>query len=671
MKIVVCDDDALVYEQMKNIIASYSIVKNENLELTFYQTVEELLHAKHKYDILFLDIRFNNCDIGIDVAKKLRKAGNTSLIILLTSLHSKAIEGYEIGAYRYIVKPIIKEKMYAVLDEAISSIRSNYRVILVKDMYNTVVVKIQQILYIYSNARKRCLVTLDGEIETWEQLKSIYEKLPQEQFAYAQKGFVVNYKMIKKLNKTGVELVNGENVPISRGMKNEFFANYFEFLGYNKMIDASIALLKCVIDYGLCIWAFSWFAKRKSENRALFLGSIFLSSLFLFGINMLEIPWLNTIVSAFTLLVLFLVVFYTRWQQALPLALILVTLCVICEFTPPLIMSALIGNNLAQTIEITIDAAAFNLIASGIFYIVLRVGRFILNRIYGEKTPIYTKNNGWASIFPIVSIVFVYYIVYMGAVANTSQTTMMGGILYAFILISNICFFLGEVATEKRYLTAEEYKQMMFEQEKTEAVMNLQEQHLKEMKGLIHDFEAQLNGLQLLARENKSEAFKKSIEEVRESIQERNDFYFVESKALQLILNQTNELCIKYGIEFCADIRYGNFLFMTFPDVFSLFENALCNAVNACLQLGEEEKKRIELRVFRQHEQIVVLLANTYNKANTRSNTYALHPHHEHGYGIQNIKRVIRKYNGTYLVKKEDVYKLMISFPLDVGNVKI
>lgn len=196
----------------------------------------------------------------------------------------------------------------------------------------------------------------------------------------------------------------------------------------------------------------------------------------------------------------------------------------------------------------------------------------------------------------------------------------------------------------------------MFEQEKTEAVMNLQEQHLKEMKGLIHDFEAQLNGLQLLARENKSEAFKKSIEEVRESIQERNDFYFVESKALQLILNQTNELCIKYGIEFCADIRYGNFLFMTFPDVFSLFENALCNAVNACLQLGEEEKKRIELRVFRQHEQIVVLLANTYNKANTRSNTYALHPHHEHGYGIQNIKRVIRKYNGTYLVKKEDVY---------------
>lgn len=49
MKIVVCDDDALVYEQMKNIIASYSIVKNENLELTFYQTVEEVLILSHIY----------------------------------------------------------------------------------------------------------------------------------------------------------------------------------------------------------------------------------------------------------------------------------------------------------------------------------------------------------------------------------------------------------------------------------------------------------------------------------------------------------------------------------------------------------------------------------------------------------------------------------------------
>ena len=61
MKIVVCDDDALVYEQMKNIIASYSIVKNENLELTFYQTVEELLHAKH----MIAPIRKTHCQRGM------------------------------------------------------------------------------------------------------------------------------------------------------------------------------------------------------------------------------------------------------------------------------------------------------------------------------------------------------------------------------------------------------------------------------------------------------------------------------------------------------------------------------------------------------------------------------------------------------------------------------
>lgn len=230
MKIVVCDDDALVYEQMKNIIASYSIVKNENLELTFYQTVEELLHAKHKYDILFLDIRFNNCDIGIDVAKKLRKAGNTSLIILLTSLHSKAIEGYEIGAYRYIVKPIIKEKMYAVLDEAISSIRSNYRVILVKDMYNTVVVKIQQILYIYSNARKRCLVTLAmlGPIGL-----QVYEKQVQALEAGALEQLVLFLIIMLTVNIVAIIIENLDGL-LTQKMQLEITRNFgkpvFEYI---------------------------------------------------------------------------------------------------------------------------------------------------------------------------------------------------------------------------------------------------------------------------------------------------------------------------------------------------------------------------------------------------------------------------------------------------------
>ena len=47
-------------------------------------------------------------------------------------------------------------------------------------------------------------------------------------------------------------------------------------------------------------------------------------------------------------------------------------------------MSALIGNNLAQTIEITIDAAAFNLIASGIFYIAFISLKYA---IYGVTKP--------------------------------------------------------------------------------------------------------------------------------------------------------------------------------------------------------------------------------------------------------------------------------------------
>lgn len=89
MKIVVCDDDALVYEQMKNIIASYSIVKNENLELTFYQTVEELLHAKHMFCEKLIDMGVHK--IMLAGLKKVGRANENLEKIALTPLEYQSL----------------------------------------------------------------------------------------------------------------------------------------------------------------------------------------------------------------------------------------------------------------------------------------------------------------------------------------------------------------------------------------------------------------------------------------------------------------------------------------------------------------------------------------------------------------------------------------------------
>ncbi len=231
IRIAVCDDDKFIHKQLGEIITSYSIFTNEDIHLIYFTTAEALLASTEKYDILFLDIRFNRRDIGIDVARKIRQNGSECLLVLLTSLDTKTIEGYTVGAYRYIVKPTCKKEIYAILNEAIEKLKNSSKVLLVKDKNGTEVIHINELIYIQSVNRKRLVVLENASFETWEALKNLYAQLPHYQFGYAQKGCVVNFDKISEVKKNEVALVNGERISLSRQYKVRFFSDFFEYVG--------------------------------------------------------------------------------------------------------------------------------------------------------------------------------------------------------------------------------------------------------------------------------------------------------------------------------------------------------------------------------------------------------------------------------------------------------
>lgn len=231
IRIAVCDDDKFIHKQLAEIITAYSIFTNEEISLIFFLTAEELLEATDKYDILFLDIRFNRQDIGIDIARKIRQKGGECIIVLLTSLDTKTIEGYTVGAYRYIVKPTSKEEIYSLLNEAIGKLTNSSKVLLVKENYGTEIVHINEILYIQSTHRKRLVVLSASSFETWGTLKNFYSQLPHYQFGYAQKGCIVNFDKISEAKKNDVTLVTGETISVSRQYKDMFYSGFFEYVG--------------------------------------------------------------------------------------------------------------------------------------------------------------------------------------------------------------------------------------------------------------------------------------------------------------------------------------------------------------------------------------------------------------------------------------------------------
>ena len=77
-----------------------------NYEVLEFVSGEDLLsNYPNNIDLLFLDIQMNGLN-GMDVARRIREFDNNVEIIFTTSVLDYVCEGYEVNAYRYMLKPI-------------------------------------------------------------------------------------------------------------------------------------------------------------------------------------------------------------------------------------------------------------------------------------------------------------------------------------------------------------------------------------------------------------------------------------------------------------------------------------------------------------------------------------------------------------------------------------
>lgn len=220
LSICICDDEPILCSSLRNLLEEYR--PYQELNIIEYHSISELLENTLNYDVLFLDIRFEEQDVGIDAAKILRKKGNKAIIVFLTSLPQYAPNGYEAEAFRYLIKPIERAALTTTMNDVLKRIESkNFRFSVISDS-GTVIIEAADVNYIESVARRRVIHMRNQKVETWETMASLYDKLPADKFVYLQKGFVSNLSSIKQLKNNIVTLNGGEEIPLSRIYKKDF-----------------------------------------------------------------------------------------------------------------------------------------------------------------------------------------------------------------------------------------------------------------------------------------------------------------------------------------------------------------------------------------------------------------------------------------------------------------
>ena len=161
MKIAICDDDWHMQQTLRLFIDQ--TYQDLDMLVDGFTSGEALLAAVQKqsqpYQLILLDIEMRGID-GIETAKRLRKLLPDCYIIFITSHDEFALTGYEVAAFRYLVKPVQPEK----LTEAISAVRaelSDHITLHVEDGPVEALLRVKNIYYIEAQDKRVRVVLKD------------------------------------------------------------------------------------------------------------------------------------------------------------------------------------------------------------------------------------------------------------------------------------------------------------------------------------------------------------------------------------------------------------------------------------------------------------------------------------------------------------------------------
>ncbi|RDY24363.1 DNA-binding response regulator [Romboutsia maritimum] len=233
IKIVICEDEIVQQEILKDYLEKILDEINSKYEILVFNSGEELFKNYPEHvDIFLLDIQMDKLN-GMEVARKIRQIDKKEVeIIFTTSLVEYIQEGYEVRAYRYILKPIKLEHLKKHIISCVEEVNKNKRsYIAVNEKNDACKVKVSDITYIEIQKREMTVHTIDKDYTIKTSMSKVENELSRYNFYRCHKSFMVNIDFIKNIKQYVAILENQEEVPISRYRFKETKARFLSYLG--------------------------------------------------------------------------------------------------------------------------------------------------------------------------------------------------------------------------------------------------------------------------------------------------------------------------------------------------------------------------------------------------------------------------------------------------------
>ena len=232
MKCVIIDDEPLAVDLLVEFVG-----RIDSLELvtTFTNAIDAIsIINQTEIDLIFLDIEMPHFS-GIDFINAIEKK---PLIIFTTAYSNYAVEGFNLGAVDYLVKPIpfnrflkavlraqqtFAPKSLPATNPIINSPEIEQNFMFVRAEYENVKINFSDILFIEGLKDYVKIYTTDNKYTlTLISLIKLENLLSSKGFARIHRSYIINIKHVKSIQKNKV-LIAEKRIPISESYKTAFF----------------------------------------------------------------------------------------------------------------------------------------------------------------------------------------------------------------------------------------------------------------------------------------------------------------------------------------------------------------------------------------------------------------------------------------------------------------
>jgi DNA-binding LytR/AlgR family response regulator len=232
LKCIAIDDEPLALE----IITAYiEKVPFLNLLMTFDNAIDAIdFIKKTKVDLMFLDIEMESLS-GIEMIHALKERPE---VIFTTAFDRYAVEGFELDAADYLLKPISFERFVKSVDKLYNKLNpqtkkpenhnsplkvsSSGNYIFVKTENRLQKVAFSEILFIEGQGDYLKIVTPTAKIMTLQNFKKFEDTLPPENFIRVHKSYLVAINKIESISRNRIKIGN-VLIPVSDSYKNSFY----------------------------------------------------------------------------------------------------------------------------------------------------------------------------------------------------------------------------------------------------------------------------------------------------------------------------------------------------------------------------------------------------------------------------------------------------------------